>query len=251
MKGLSSPNKKRDTVYADPRARVSQFVFDEGVVDVFPDMIKRSVPGYATAISMTGVLTARYAQPGSNCYDLGCSLGASTIAMAHGMEHVAGKIIAVDNAPAMIEKCRMHLNQAGLSTPVHLICQDLRETAIDRASVVVLNYTLQFVTPEERLAVLQTIYNGLLPGGVLILSEKVVSEDPTEQALINALHLDFKRANGYSELEISQKRTALENVLIPDSIERHKSRLVKAGFSSANVWFQCLNFASLIAVKEG
>ena len=251
MQGLPSPGKKRDTVYADPRARVSQFVFDEGVVEVFPDMIKRSVPGYATAISMTGVLTAKYAQPDSRCYDLGCSLGASTISMAQGMQHVAGEIIAVDNAPAMIEKCQSHIAQAGLPTPVHLLCQDLRETNIEHASVVVLNYTLQFVAPEERLAVLQTIYDGLLPGGVLILSEKVVSQDPDEQQLINELHLDFKRANGYSELEISQKRTVLENVLIPDSIETHKSRLSQAGFASANVWFHCLNFASLIAIKEG
>ncbi len=245
----------KDTVYARPRKNIGSFVFDESVVDVFPDMIRRSVPGYATVISMTGLLAARYARSHTNCYDRGCSLGATTFALARG---VAGKdrqiqdckIVAVDNAPAMINTCRTLLDQAGPETPVELLCADIRDVEMERASVVVLNYTLQFIAPEERLSMLRKIYDALVPGGVLLLSEKIECPDPLEQDLITGLHLDFKRANGYSELEISQKRTALENVLIPETLAAHKLRLKEAGFAETAVWFQCLNFASLLALKR-
>lgn len=242
---------KKDTVYARARKHIGDFVFDESVVDVFPDMIRRSVPGYATVISMTGLLAARYARSGTTCYDLGCSLGATTLALGQGVAGTGCRIVAIDNAPAMIESCRAVLAEARLDASVVLRCADIRDVPIERASVVTLNYTLQFVPREERPALLRKIYDGLVPGGVLLLSEKIVFPDPHEQNLISGLHLDFKRANGYSELEISQKRTALENVLIPETLAAHKTRLKNAGFDEATVWFQCLNFASLLAVKRG
>ncbi len=245
----------KDTVYAHPRKNIGSFVFDESVVDVFPDMIRRSVPGYNTVISMTGLLAARYARPDTSCYDLGCSLGATTLALARGIagrdRQIKGcRIVAVDNAPAMINTCRTLLEQAGPGIPVDLVCADIRDIEMERASVVVLNYTLQFIDPGERPAVLREIYEALVPGGALLLSEKIECPDPLEQDLVTGLHLDFKRANGYSELEISQKRTALENVLIPETLAAHKKRLQDAGFAETAVWFQCLNFASLLAIKH-
>jgi tRNA (cmo5U34)-methyltransferase len=83
----------------------------------------------------------------------------------------------------------------------------------------------------------------------LILSEKIKFADTAEQTLLTDLHLAFKRANGYSELEISQKRSALENVLIPDTLETHQARLQQAGFAQSLQWFQGMNFISLLAVK--
>src|SRR5690625_3041478 len=97
------PDHKADRLYADPLAQVSQFAFDQAVVEVFPDMIKRSVPGYATIINMIGDLAERYVQPASQCYDLGCSLGAATPAMRHRIRVPQVRIVAVDNSPAMIE----------------------------------------------------------------------------------------------------------------------------------------------------
>jgi tRNA (cmo5U34)-methyltransferase len=132
---------------------------------------------------------------------------------------------------------------------VELICDDLRNVPIADASVVVLNFTLQFIPPEERLSLLERICNGMRPGGVLILSEKVVFADEHLNTLLTDIHHDFKRAHGYSDLEISQKRTALENVLVPEPIAAHRERLKKAGFSSVDVWFQCFNFMSMLAVK--
>ncbi len=238
-----------DQIFAEPLANIAGFKFDQKVVDVFPDMIKRSVPGYATTISMIGDLAQRYAQSNSFCYDLGCSLGAATLAMRHHIRASNCEIIAIDNSEAMIDRCRQVMAADSSELAVNLRCQDLQDCQIEKASVVVLNFTLQFIPKQERSQLIHNIYQGLLPGGVLILSEKVQFENPAHQELMVELHHNFKRANGYSDLEIAQKRSAIENVLIPETLDVHKERLSDAGFSSADVWFQCFNFASLIAIK--
>jgi tRNA (cmo5U34)-methyltransferase len=238
-----------DRIYANPLAEVKQFVFDQTVVDVFPDMIKRSVPGYATIINMIGNLAERYVQGGSYCYDLGCSLGAATLAMRHRIRAADCKIVGVDNSAAMIERCQQIMAADSGEIPVELVCANIQDVKLQQASMAVLNFTLQFITVEQRLGVLAGIANGLLPGGVLILSEKVVFEDEPHQQLMTELHHNFKRAQGYSDLEIAQKRTAIENVLIPETLQTHRDRLRQAGFRSVDVWFQCFNFASLIAIK--
>ena len=130
-----------------------------------------------------------------------------------------------------------------------LVCANLQDIHIDNASVVVLNFTLQFIPLELRNRVIRNIYAGLRPGGIMVLSEKVTFEDPHLDELNIDLHHQFKRANGYSDMEISSKRAALENVLQPETLAQHKQRIGEAGFSSCDVWFQCFNFASLVALK--
>ena len=246
-----SPMQKNqpDTIYANPLAEVSRFAFDQRVVEVFPDMIKRSVPGYATIINMIGNLAERYAQVDSHCYDLGCSLGAATLAMRHRIQAANCKIIGVDNSAAMIARCAQVIAADSGEVPVELIEAPIQEIEINNASMAVLNFTLQFIALDERLAVLRRICTGLNPGGVLIISEKVIFDDEPHQGLMTDLHHNFKRANGYSDLEIAQKRTAIEDYLIPETLDVHRQRLRLAGFSSVDVWFQCFNFASLIAIK--
>lgn len=239
----------KDDIYATPLPELSRFRFDQTVVNVFPDMIKRSVPGYTTIISMIGDLAERYAQADSTCYDLGCSLGAATLAMRHRIRAANCNLVAVDNSQAMIDRAQQVMQADSGEVPVQLLCANLQDVAIENASVVVLNFTLQFIAPAERQAILEQIYRGLRPGGVLILSEKVAFEDAPHHELMIELHHNFKRTNGYSDLEIAQKRTALEDVLIPDTLEAHRRRLKAAGFASSDVWFQCFNFASLIAIK--
>ncbi len=239
----------RDDLFSNPLTAIAGFRFDAEVVRVFPDMIKRSVPGYETIVAMTGTLAERYAQPHSFCYDLGCSLGASTIAMRHKIAVADCRIIALDNAPAMIERCREILGSDPAPVVVDFICGDIRDIAIERASMVVLNFTLQFLPVADRTQLLQRIYQGLLPGGVLVLSEKIAFPDADLDALMVELHHAFKRANGYSELEISQKRSALEDVLVPETLTTHAQRLRGLGFEKIDVWFQCFNFASLLAIK--
>ncbi len=240
---------EHDNIFSEPMGQVARFCFDESVANVFPDMIQRSVPGYSAILSMIGDICGRYAQDGAYCYDLGCSLGAATLAMRHGITAKDCRIISIDNSPAMIERCQKIINEDTKDVPVDVLCGDIGATTIENASIVVLNFTLQFIEPSAREAILQNIYSGLRPGGVLILSEKVHFENQPHQSLMTDLYHNFKRVNGYSDLEIAQKRTALENVLRSDSIDTHRQRLNHCGFSSADVWFQCFTFCSLIAIK--
>jgi tRNA (cmo5U34)-methyltransferase len=246
---VNSPDANPDTIYADPLAEVSRFAFDQRVVDVFPDMIKRSVPGYATIINMIGNLAERYALANSHCYDLGCSLGAATLAMRHRIRAADCKIIGVDNSAAMIARCQQVIAADSGEVLVELVEARIQDVQLHNASMAVLNFTLQFIPVDERLEMLRNICTGLNPGGVLIISEKVAFDDEPHQQLMTDLHHDFKRANGYSDLEIAQKRAAIENYLIPETLNAHRERLRQAGFNSVDVWFQCFNFASLIAIK--
>jgi tRNA (cmo5U34)-methyltransferase len=225
-----------------------QFTFDSAVARVFPDMIKRSVPGYAETVAMSGVIAGEYARDNTNLYDLGCSLGAVTLAMRHGVKVENCKIIGIDNSSAMIEQAGHYLALDEGSVEVELMCADIISQPIENASVVALNYVLQFIAQNQRLDLLTHIANGLNQGGALILSEKICFDDD-EQPLQDKLHLDFKRANGYSELEIAQKRSAIENVLIPETESAHIARLKLAGFSRIIRWYQCFNFVSYLAIK--
>ncbi|MES2625348.1 MAG: carboxy-S-adenosyl-L-methionine synthase CmoA [Pseudomonadota bacterium] len=238
----------KDTIYNnnDP---VSAFAFDDKVADVFTDMINRSVPGYATIIAMIGTFAERYAQDDSVCYDLGCSLGAATLAMRENIKAENCWIVAVDNSAPMIERFQQVVNKDKRGIAVQLQCADIFDVDISNASVVVLNFTLQFVAPEKRAELIQRIYAGLRRGGMLILSEKIHFEDAALNSLFIDLHHRFKEQNGYSQTEISRKRAAIENVLVPETLRAHESRILDAGFSSFAVWFQCFNFASMVAVK--
>jgi tRNA (cmo5U34)-methyltransferase len=238
-----------DNLYATALSQPGLFTFDHNVARVFPDMIKRSVPGYTTIIAMTGLMAGRYAQPDSNIYDLGCSLGASTLSMRQNIQHRDCQIIGVDNSRDMLDRCKSVIDTDSHEVPVILNHDNLQNTVISNASVVVLNFTLQFIELEQRDTVIQNIYQGLRPGGIMVLSEKVTFEDPHLNTLNIDLHHEFKRANGYSDLEIAQKRDAIEDVLRPETLKEHKQRIASAGFDSCDVWFQCFNFASLVALK--
>jgi tRNA (cmo5U34)-methyltransferase len=239
----------KDSLYADPIAELDAFKFDDKVVNVFPDMIRRSVPGYGAIISAIGLLAGRFCQDNSRCYDLGCSLGAATLSMH---QHITAKdavIIAVDNSEAMIKQLRKSLPANTTGIEIDVYCADIRDIDISNASVVVLNFTLQFLPLEDRNEFLRKIYLGMLPGGILILSEKLQFADRQQQTLQMDMHHAFKKSQGYSDLEISQKRSALENVLISETFAQHQQRFAEVGFSSAEVWFQYFNFASMIALK--
>lgn len=241
-----------DRIYATPQAQLGEFAFNEAVVRVFPDMIKRSVPGYPTIVENIGVLAGQFAQPNSVLYDLGCSLGAVSQALRRHVQAEGCRVIAVDNSSAMVSRCSEYLHAQDSMfqelLPVDVVEADILALNLQPASVVALNFTLQFISPEQRLPLLSRIRESLVPGGALILSEKLRFEDEQQHSLLTDLHIAFKRANGYSELEIAQKRSALENVMKPDSLEQHRQRLLDAGFSQVVPWFQCLNFVSLIAL---
>ncbi|CAC9441020.1 tRNA (uridine-5-oxyacetic acid methyl ester) 34 synthase [Bathymodiolus heckerae thiotrophic gill symbiont] len=236
----------RDKLFANKKDLVD-FTFDENVANVFDDMVKRSVPGYQSMIEMIGLMVKTYGQNHTNYYDLGTSTGATALAFGFNNPHKNNCIIAVDNSINMTQKCQENLtNRVG---NFKVICADIEDMVIDNASIVVLNLTLQFIAPEQRQALITKIYQGLNKGGALIVSEKIHFEDEKKQNEITKLHLDFKRANGYSELEIANKRQAIDNILITDSKKTHFERFKTAGFSQNSCYFQCLNFASFLVIK--
>ena len=241
-----------DKIYEHPSDE-RPFRFSDDVAKVFPDMLQRSIPGYAATIEAIGSLAARYVQANTNCYDLGCSLGAATLAMRQGVRKPGCRIVSVDTAPAMIERCREIINEGDrrspAATPVDLLQADVRDVEISNASMVVLNYTLQFLAMDDRDLLMQTIYNGLNDGGLLVLSEKVVDENAEMEQLLVDLHHEHKRRNDYSALEISRKRAALENVLIPETVAAHRNRLGAAGFAHTAVWLRYFNFVSIVAIR--
>ena len=233
----------QDRYYADERTHLVDFAFDKDVVAVFPDMIRRSVPGYELIVPMTGLMAAQHVTDGGHIYDLGCSLGATTLAVLQQVGDRDCRITGVDNSLAMIEQARAKLTDPRIS----LRHEDVRELAFEESDVIMSNWLLQFLPPEDRPAFIARLREALRPGGVLLLSEKVCFDDETRQRFNAETHHQFKRANGYSELEVAQKRTALENVMVPDTEALHLSRLQAAGFAEVEVWFRCLNWISLIA----
>lgn len=253
MTEKTSSHANTDRVFATERLPTA-FAFDDQVASVFEDMINRSVPGYNTIISMIGVLAERYCGAGSTIYDLGASLGGASFAVAQQLPHDDYRIIAIDNSEAMTSRLSAKLaalGELGGKETSRIECrhEDLRDSKIEDASMVILNFTLQFIEPAAREALMRKIYDGMRPGGLLIISEKIQFPDPALNELFIDLYHRFKETQGYSKLEISQKRAALENVLIPETLAAHRERLNGAGFHSVDTWFQCFNFASMVAFK--
>ncbi|WP_447553270.1 carboxy-S-adenosyl-L-methionine synthase CmoA [Vreelandella sp. EE22] len=240
----------RDAIFSTPLDRVARFSFDEQVVACFPDMIRRSVPGYGQILGMLSLIAQRHLRHGAHVFDLGCSLGASGLALAGALPANAFSYTGIDVSPAMVEKARQTFLNECPDHAMTVIEDDIRTLEYAPSGMIILNFTLQFLPPADRDALLARLYDALEPGGVLILSEKTVDPDERDNAWRVERYHDFKRANGYSDMEISQKRTALENVLIPDSLDVLHQRLQTAGFPRSMTWFQYLNFASLIAFKE-
>jgi tRNA (cmo5U34)-methyltransferase len=237
----------KDTLYRNHRSKVAPFTFNADVAAVFDDMLTRSIPGYTELIQRQAQLCHHFLQPETQLYDLGCSHGNLGLQVLAEAPPGAYTIRAVDNATAMLARYRQRLEAHPQGSRVTLICADLMDVEIRNASVVVINFTLQFLPREDRDRLLSRIYTGLLPGGVLLFSEKIVHRDRQLAELQIDFYHRFKAENGYSQLEISQKREALENVLLPDTIEAHEKRLTEAGFRRWDIWQKWFNFTSWIA----
>ncbi|MGC6507786.1 MAG: carboxy-S-adenosyl-L-methionine synthase CmoA [Myxococcota bacterium] len=240
----------QDGLFNSPKA-TRDFVFDKAVVEVFPDMIGRSVPGYWEGAEWIGMLSKRFATTESRIYDLGCSLGAVPWGIYRHWHHECPHVIAVDNSKPMITGFQTNLN--ALQThkpPFELHCADVRHFPISNADIVVMHFTLQFIPKIDRQALLQRIYDGLNPGGVLILSEKLRGENNGIEQRLRAWHHDFKRKQGYSDLEIKQKSDSIANVMPLDTPQEQHARLRLAGFETITPWLQCFNFSSLVAEKS-
>ncbi len=242
---MSSDNLYRNgTVQED-------FSFNERVADVFDDMLDRSVPFYRTVTETTADLIRRLAAPGNTVYDLGCSTGSTLLELARLLPDMDLRFIGIDNAPAMIDKARRKAGMYSKSSLIEFRNQDITGSDLAGADIIICNYTLQFIRPLLRPAFVSRLYNSLPPGGLLFASEKVISHHSSLNRTSIDLYHDFKRKQGYSELEIAAKREALENILIPFSVQENIDLLSQAGFSPVETFFQWINFVSFVALKEG
>jgi tRNA (cmo5U34)-methyltransferase len=240
----------KDQVFRTEIEKASDFKFGANVAKVFDDMVSRSVPFYGEIQRMVAELAADHTQPGTDVYDLGCSTGTTLIGM-NTLVDPNIRFIGIDDSQEMLDKCKSKLMEIGFSRNYDLRCADLgRGVEVSNASVVVLCLTLQFVRPIYREKLLRDIYQGLVPGGALILVEKILAEDSRYNRDFIEYYFDYKRRNDYSEMEISQKREALENVLVPYKLSENIALLRDHGFAHCEVFFKWYNFAGLIAVKK-
>ncbi|HEY0653754.1 MAG TPA: carboxy-S-adenosyl-L-methionine synthase CmoA [Chryseosolibacter sp.] len=239
----------KDEVFKDPITQSSDFKFDQKVVTVFDDMVTRSVPYYLEMQRMIGELAQEYARVGTNVYDLGCSTGTTMKNMDNTVDQRI-KFIGVDDSNQMLKQCEENLKTAGMRRTFELINVDLNKGIhIENASVVVLCLTLQFIRPLYRVKLLEQIRSGLVDGGCLILVEKILGEESSLNRNFIKYYYDFKKRNNYSEMEIAQKREALENVLVPYKLSEDIDMLLTSGFSHCEVFFKWYNFAGMIAFK--
>lgn len=240
---------KRDKVFAEKKDRIEPFAFNREVAAVFDDMLKRSVPLYQESIQRQAQMSLAFFQEKTRIYDLGCSHGNLGVLIAAQFDDTSFSMVGVDSSIPMIEKYHSRLEQMENSHQIELVCGLLEDIQIENASVVLINLTLQFLALNKRDALIKKIYQGLLPGGILLVTEKIIHPSLPINELEQDFYQRFKGENGYSALEISQKRDALEKVLIPEAIGVHQQRFLDAGFSSFDVWLKWFNFASMIAIK--
>jgi tRNA (cmo5U34)-methyltransferase len=242
-------NTPSDKVYRDERDAVGDFRFDKSVATVFDDMVSRSVPFYGEIQRMVVELAADFAEPGTSVYDLGCSSGTTFVALDPAVDKTV-RFVGVDNSPDMLDKCREKFVAKQIKRPFDLVTADINDGIhIENASVVLLVLTLQFIRPLRRERLIADIFRGMRPNAALIVVEKVLGEESIFNRLFIKYYYDMKRRHGYSELEISQKREALENVLVPYKLLENRELLLSAGFSAVDVFFKWYNFTGMVAVK--
>ena len=238
----------RDTLFKN-KTPAHKFEFNDRVADVFDDMLDRSVPYYKQVIEMTAEILQRSLRPGDTVYDLGCSTGTTLIALARRIKSDNLQFVGLDNSKAMLDKAVRKAEMFSMADRISFTEQDITRARFSGAGGVILNYTLQFIKPSARLGFLKNVYNGLRHSGVLILSEKTVCRDKELDEQFLESYYQFKKRRGYSELEIANKRDALEDVLIPSTIDENYDFLVQAGFSRVATFFQWFNFVSFAAFK--
>lgn len=244
------PQGLEDGLFREKSGQIHDFVFDQRVAEVFDDMVGRSVPFYSEIQRMVIELALDFLPPDGTLYDLGCSTGTTlSHLLAQLPEGGNPQLIGVDSSQDMLDRCRLRLSGSDAGKRVRLICADINELpAMENCSVVIMLLTLQFVRPLQRESLLRRIRDRLQPGGIVLLVEKVLTEPaPLNRRYISYYH-DFKARQGYSALEIAQKREALENVLVPYSVEENRELLRRSGFSSSELFFRWYNFAGLIAL---
>ncbi len=239
----------KDNIFQNHQVE-QDFQFTPKVAEVFDDMLDRSVPCYRQIIQMTSQILQDFLQKNDLVYDLGCSTGTTLLELARHLDHLNLNLIGIDNSRAMLDKAALKAEMYSRKDQISFVEGDVLDVYLKPAGAVILNYTLQFIRPLKRQELLHKIYNALRPGGVLIISEKVITSDPQLNRSFINYYLDFKRDHGYSEIEIAQKREALENILVPFTTAENMKMFHKANFTCVEPFFQWFNFISYVAIRN-
>jgi len=239
---------KKDNIFRKPLT-AKDFSFDASVTKAFDDMLGRSIPLYSEIQNMVGDIAKHFAKGKTNIYDLGCSTGNTLTKLKKAIKQKTVRFIGVDNSLPMINKAKEKMNKFPDKRVKFIKGDIVKNIKIQNASVVILNWTFQFIRPIHRNLLIKKIYKGLTSGGCLIVNEKILSNDPILNRIFISLYYNFKKRNKYSELEISRKREALENVLVPYGAEENIEILKKNGFKHVDIFFKWHNFAGFLAVK--
>jgi len=244
---------KKDNIFANTAARTNSFTFNEEVANVFDDMLVRSIPFYVEQQNLIEEIAQKFWQPDSTIIDLGCSTGTTLIRMANHLQD-ANDFKGFDSSEPMLEKSRLNVDNANLTNRIKLhACDlngDLNDLTFTNASIVTICWTLQFIRPLNRDKLIKKVYDNMVDGGVLIVTDKVLTNDSDMNRFFIDFYYEFKRRNGYSDEEIMKKREALENVLIPYRVDENFELFHRCGFSTAETFFQWYNFVGFIAVKN-
>jgi len=239
----------RDTLFQQDNSP-SAFAFTSEVAEVFDDMLDRSVPGYRSLIPMMGQLLVRLCPGGSRVYDLGCSTGTTCLELNRRLEPLKLEFIGIDNSAPMLTKARIKAEMSCQQQNISFLKGDITEIELAPCSAIIVNYTLQFIKPDQRPAFLNKLYQALQPGGLIIISEKIIHPDPDIDRVWTEIYHQYKKNRGYSQTEIARKRKSLENVLIPLSLDDNLSLLEGTGFHQPAPFWQWFNFTAISAIKK-
>ena len=244
---------KKDEIFLKPEKQTRDFEFDADVAEVFDDMLERSIPFYLEQQAMIKTMCRNLWVPGTNLYDLGCSTAATLIGLCLDLPPSA-RFIGYDNSIPMLERARRNVGENQLQERIDLRHADLNgqlsNLELRDAGVITMCWTLQFVRPLRRDNLIRWIYDALVDDGVLIVTEKILTNNGNMNRLFIDFYYEFKRRNGYSDTEIARKREALENVLIPYRLEENVDLFRRNGFEMVETFFQWFNFAGFLCVKK-
>jgi tRNA (cmo5U34)-methyltransferase len=238
-----------DKIFATPQQKVDPFQFNEKVAQCFDDMVERSVPFYHQIHTLYAQILEKKNLFQGQIYDLGCSTGSTFAFLEKYFKNTSSEVhyCGIDQSTAMIKKAKEKLSSS--RHHIELVAGDISDISFRPANAIIMNYTLQFIPLVQRASILKKIYDSLEPGGLFLMSEKIKSPSVSVHDLMVDLYYDFKRQNGYSEMEIAQKREALDNVLVPLDMEEQLALMRLMGFKACDVIFRWYNFSTFIAIK--
>jgi tRNA (cmo5U34)-methyltransferase len=243
---------KKDRIFLDPEKGATPFEFNAEVAEVFDDMLERSIPFYAHQQTMIVDLCKKLWIPGTLIYDLGCSTATTLIRLSR--ELPSARLVGYDSSLPMLDRAKRNLEDNHLHARIDLRRGDLNgpstDLALRDASIAIMGWTLQFVRPDKRYDLVRSIYAALADEGVLIVTEKILTNGAQVDPLFIHLYHEYKRGRGYADAEIARKREALENVLVPYRLEDNLELFRGGGFEVVETFFQWFNFAGFLCVKK-